>query len=363
MNINTHNAAHIAPKSIITRGTTYRAIYSTVLALTVSLVFARFVFQPGFNGYYRAMFGDMIYGQAYKPFVYRTLLPSSVRAITSLIPPTVRESINQASWPINNWEQNLFTEYLVASMLMCASLMGIHFTLKYFFNGIFQASETFVDLVSLVALVCLPFFFKYYNYIYDFPTLLLFTLGLGLMVRRKWWLFLIVFSIGCLNKETTILLTMVFTIYYFGRWSLISRKMYILLLLSQFSVFLLTRVAFSWVFRNNPGSMLEFHLLDHNVEQLSRPFSPIILLCLLIIIFITYKWSEKPTFLKVALCIAAPLLLTTLFFGFLDELRDYYELYPILVLLIAHSVARIFGQQITTLPSMRTKPPLTASQS
>jgi hypothetical protein len=39
----------------------------------------------------------------------------------------------------------------------------------------------------------------------------------------------------------------------------------------------------------------------------------------------------------------APLLGLTLFLGFIDEWRDYFEVYPVLVLLAAHTVGRLFG--------------------
>jgi len=36
-----------------------------------------------------------------------------------------------------------------------------------------------------------------------------------------------------------------------------------------------------------------------------------------------------------------PLGVLTLFLGYLDELRDYYEVYPAVIIFIAHSIARI----------------------
>ena len=36
-----------------------------------------------------------------------------------------------------------------------------------------------------------------------------------------------------------------------------------------------------------------------------------------------------------------PLLILTLLIRYLDELRDYYEVYPIVIIFIAHGIARI----------------------
>lgn len=334
--------------------TVYSVVYSAFAALLTSLVFLIFVTKPGINGYYPAMFKDMVYGTAFKPFVYRTLLPSTVRLITSSIPPNIRESLSQSTFFIPDWEPALSTEYLVASILMCASLVGFSFAIRYLFYGIYHAQAVFIDLVSLAAVVGLPPFFRYYSYLYDFPTLFLFTLGLGLMVRHKWRQFLILFSIACLNKETTILLTMVFAIYFWGRRDLIERKLFIQLLLWQSGIFLLIRAGIFWVFRNNPGSALEFHFFDHNLNLLLQPYSfSTLLIGLGLTMLAIYKWSEKPAFLKSGMYILIPLLISGLFFGYFDELRAYYEAYPILLLLISHSVGDIVGLKIVAFPSMR----------
>jgi hypothetical protein len=60
------------------------------------------------------------------------------------------------------------------------------------------------------------------------------------------------------------------------------------------------------------------------------------------------KWKAKPEFLKDALWIAVPLLILTFFLGYLDELRDYYEVFPVVFLLIAYNIASIFGIELQT---------------
>ena len=62
-----------------------------------------------------------------------------------------------------------------------------------------------------------------------------------------------------------------------------------------------------------------------------------------LIILVYYKWQEKPQFLKITLWMLVPLLVLTLCLGYLDELRDYYEVYPAVIILISHSIARVLG--------------------
>ena len=327
----------------------YKVIYTTLTILLVSIVFLVFITKPGINGYSRAMFKDMVYGQAYKPFVYRALLPTMVRLVTAALPSNIHTAINHSDLHFGNWEQEFLAEYLVASILMCASLIGFGFAVKYLFNGLFQAPSWFVDAVSLAAIAGLPPFFKYYNYLYDFPTLFLFTLSLGFMARCKWREFLVLFLLACLNKETAILLTFLFVIYFFNRKNLVSHALFFQLLFYQLGLFFLIRAGIVWIFRNNPGSSLEFHLFDHNLALLHPPYSLLTLgagLALSLLVF--YKWNEKPSFLKSGIWILVLLFIATLFFGFLDELRDYYEVYPILLLLVSHSIGNVTKYRIVT---------------
>ena len=103
------------------------------------------------------------------------------------------------------------------------------------------------------------------------------------------------------------------------------------------------------LFKDNPGRFVEFHLIDRNY-LLFNGYSLVTFVALVIISFSVFsKWQEKPKFLKDALWIAIPLLILTLFLGFFDELRDYYEAFPVVVLLISFNFARILDVKISVL--------------
>ena len=70
------------------------------------------------------------------------------------------------------------------------------------------------------------------------------------------------------------------------------------------------------------------------------------LLFLLALPLLVHRWSAKPLFLRRALWIAVPLLVLTFGLGFFDELRDYYEVYPVLVLLLAHTLLTGFRRVV-----------------
>ncbi len=322
-----------------------RMIYHTgavTAALMLSaIVFLRFITYPQVNGYYRAMFPDMIYGRAYRPFVTRALLPALVKWTTAILPSEWKAAINASDWRLAySWEREFLTEYLIASVLMYLSLAGFFFALKYLLKGLYELPQVFVDVLSLAALGALPLFFSYYSYIYDPPLLFLFTLSLGLMLRQKWIAYLILFFLTTINKETSILLTLVFAIHYFHR---IEPKKYWQILASQVFIFLFVRGGIAWAFRDNPGVFLEYHLLDHNLELFHQtPSLAGIAIALTLLFLVFFRWKEKPAFARWGFwLVLLVLLITTLFFGFLDEYRDYYEAYPLAILLIAHSLASL----------------------
>ena len=162
-------------------------------------------------------------------------------------------------------------------------------------------------------------------------------------MRQNWSLYLVVFVFCCFNKETSILLILVFFLYYLGDKK-IDKSAFWKLLFYQVAIFVLIKGVLAYIYLDNPGSFVEFHLYDYNMIRL-RKIKPFALLlwgggaCFLVF----YQWVRKPRFLRVALIMLVPLVSLTLLLGFIDEWRDYYEVYPVLVLLAAHTVGKLIG--------------------
>ncbi len=314
-----------------------------------------FVKTPGINGYDRAMFPEMIYGTAWKPFVYRTLLPSAVSIVNQIVPEDVHKSLTENAETSEfsmlvlkklNWESEFITEYILAIIFMWLFLFGFLYAFRRLLTEIYLSPDWFTNFISLTALLALPTMFQYYSYIYDFPTLFLFTLGLLLMIKHKWSYFLVLFFISCFNKETVILLTMIFAIHFYKNEK-VNYRLYFQLLAVQLIIFISVKILLYFLFLNNPGGLVEFHLLDRNYLIFNGYSLTAFVVWLIIILAIFSKWKAKPEFLKDALWIAVPLVILTFFLGYLDELRDYYEVFPIAFLLIAYNIASIFGIELT----------------
>ncbi|MGD0173583.1 MAG: hypothetical protein ABSC61_03975 [Anaerolineales bacterium] len=355
----------------------YAVLYWIALLLISGDVFITFLKDPGMNGYVRAQFDEMVNGIAYKPYVTRALVPDVVHFIVHALPENFRrkvndyivEYVNDIPQDVRNaidrtknpgmknhsdfvtlwWD--ILAMYAIACALLYAFLLGFHFAIRYLFGSFFTGPRWFIDAVGLGAIALLPPFFVYYNYLYDIPTLFFFTLLLALMARRKWIPFLVVFLFACWNKETTILLTMVFALGFWGRREEIGRKAYGLLLSAQFLIYAVVRGLLAIRFWNNPGGVIEYHFVDHTLTLILLQLYSFgdIFVVLGMFLLLAYRWAEKPRFLKIALSMAVPLLLMATFFGFLDEYRAFYELYPVVVCLAAHTIGSILDLPLVPL--------------
>lgn len=329
------------------RATGGSRIYGLIF-LIVSLLFSAIVLALFLRTHKLITLPDMVYGSAAKPYVYRTLLPTAARLTISAIPDESRTALldllekNGVADILHQkmgWKREYFLEYGIVLALMYLSLVCFIYALKYLSVSVFLTSKTVTGLMALVALAGLPYSFRYYGFLYDFTTLFLFTLCLGLMVRQRWRLFCLTFFIACVNKETTILITLVFVIHFL-RNSGIDRALFKWLVILQIAMFSFVKVILYVAFKDNPGGLVEFHF-DDNLRFIGEYSIPKVVVFFAIALILFYKWSAKPTFLKHAIWIFAPVVLLVLAFGYLHEWRAYYEVYPIAFLLLAHSVSNV----------------------
>ena len=328
-------------------------IYYLLTSAISGCVLIMFLISPGINDNLPSMFGDTIYGKAHKPFVYRTLLPTSVRMLSAPAPDEFRNNLSEfieKNIPLKKlfiklkWERELAVEYFLAAVLMFLSLWGFSIAVRYLFKLFFEVNQLFSDSISLIALIGLPPLFMYTSFVYDFPVLFLYTLGLIFLYKQDWKFYLILFFFACINKETTILLTLVYYIYF---RKLLKADLFNKLFAAQLMIFILVKGSLFLVYRDNPGSFVEFHLFDHNLSLLTGYDLTLLASVGAIILLIFYKWKEKPEFLKKSLAAFIPLVILSLFLGYIDELRGYYEIYPTVVILISYSIARILDLNIT----------------
>jgi len=121
-------------------------------------------------------------------------------------------------------------------------------------------------------------------------------LAIVLIAKRKPISFYIVFVLATLNKETSILLVGLFFIRELGVVRNFSLAGHVLL---QVSLWVALRALIMVMFKNNPGSFFDIHLV-HNLGLISKPTGLLYFVGVILIfaVLIRYGWVQKPIFLR-----------------------------------------------------------------
>lgn len=192
-------------------------------------------------------------------------------------------------------------------------------------------------------MILIPLFVNYTNFLstqpvfypYDLPTILFFCFALSSLLRRNFKLYYLFFVLALLNRETGIILSLVFLLVS----SLNMPKPYLLLhLIIQGAIFMLITTSEHHIFLNNPGSAFEVQFYENVRELIS--FSPIwvhkaIVLCLSfggLWILAILRWKFLNPVTKTLLFIVPVFIEIMFVVGNMTELRIYNELVPIITL-------------------------------
>jgi len=331
-----------------TTGASPRAARAAILVLyTIASLVVLFVFlvRPGMTGHHRADFPQLVDGTAYRPYVSRALVPLLVRAVTAATPEGAREAVEttlrgREYVEAMGWYEDSLFEFSVATLAMFVCLVAFAWTLKRLSETIYELPPMFHNLAPLAAFVVLPLFFRYYSYVYDPATLLLTSLSLLWLWQRRFGWFVVGVALASANKETSVLLIPLFVLH---EW-MCDRRVPVGRTLTVVAVWALVRGFLMWVFRGNPGGLVENHFLEHTVWLfLKFPVAMRYTLFVVILFFLPLRdhWREKPAFLRRGLAVTlVPLVIAGSIFGFADELRGYYEAFPFLYLLALPSLYR-----------------------
>ncbi|MBU0679244.1 MAG: hypothetical protein KJ626_14170 [Verrucomicrobia bacterium] len=331
-----------------------RVAFFVSAALLSFVVFAILININTSNYNERAKFSEMVYGEAYRPYVKRMLMPGSIQLVRKVLPDRLEDSVT--AWGVEQpffkwlfaergWELEFFMDYLIFAILAYLCILGYTYAIRYLAAAVLRANAGFFSWIALLSLFLLPPFFPF-NYIYDMPALFLTTLALALLARRKWVAYLLVYGLACMNKETTVLLTAVFALYYFPR-PLFKNVRYWMLLVLQGLIFIGIQVLVLVLFRDNPGGHTENYLLPH-LRQLLRAYSfskAFTTVAVLLLVF--NRWGEKPLVLRYASLMFIPLYVLFVPYGYMGEIRVFYEVFPVVLLLAAQSVAHLLGGEVT----------------
>ena len=310
-------------------------LFGLMLILSVS-IFVFFIYYSWINTNSSASFSDMISGTAQKPYVTRVLVPWLTNGISALMPDSIHmaaENLSAKNVLLGSFlmayrtPDDFALEAIISLLLQLASIIGFAFTFRGLYRKVFKTPELVPEMFTLVVLLGMtPMLF--YGYIYDFPSLFLSTLGLYCIAAKRKRSYFAVFFLATLNKETAIFLV-VPSILLFWDWLRPSLRKVIYGVLAQVSIYFAVRVPIGWIYRNNPGGMIENHWAEHAIILRDFPMvSVLTFLIAMVMIWLAFnRWRDKPVMVMFGVFPGIVLLPMFLLGGYPFEIRVFYDVY------------------------------------
>jgi len=333
---------------------TSRAMRFIVWALTLALSAQCAQFAILYNGMLeepRFSFEDYVDGEAHRPFAYRMLVPALLRGIDAVTPTGLDTRLDEASSaimtrpadprPITTGPENKYPRmilWLAAFDALC--LFGYALIGSSLLRRLFP--DTKLGLVAPLLFVVLVrvVLDQRFSHYYDFATLLLMASLVWALASERHLLFLAVFAVACLNKETAILASVGYAAVFFGR---LPWPRYWAVLALQAAIFLAIYLFARLTHADNPGVGLEVWIPEQ-IAYLRQQPAGFFLVVTLNAFLVTFRWSEKPQiFHRLALMVGANAALFALG-GYPGEYRAFFEVYLVLSLLVLRN-AELIGRQ------------------
>ncbi len=256
---------------------------------------------------------------ANKPFVYRVLMPYLLGVVAGL----------------NDIGDLKMADVPLRILVLFGTMLMLRRWLRHFVDPLLA------DIGPLLLGVILPWSFYFY-WPYDFSGILLWTACLVALVEGRRPLYLLLFALGTLNRETTFFLIGIFAA---TQWEGLGRRRTLQYVGAQAAIWSAIFVALRIFIRPAAGDPVEIQFMD-NLVYLTRgyglgPFEHWMRLLSGLGFFwllAPWHWSRKSLFLRRACWILPAYLLVMLVVARLVETRVWYEWIPIVLALSGQSL-------------------------
>lgn len=295
----------------------------------------------------RVSLDSYIDGEVSRPFAYRVLLPHIMRGINAVTPAWAASNLDRLGGRIaQSGPENKYPRAIVwLAALQFASLIGYALVGATLYSTPRSRERLWSHWIVAPALLLflVPIVYKGLGHIYDFTVLFFMTCLLWAMAGRRHVLYLLVFAASCLNKETTILMSVAYAAVFFRRMVF---PRYAMMLAAQIAVFLAIYAPLRMAYKDNPGSGMEVHLHEQFAYYSSHLSNGYILVVfsiaiVLFLLLLTFRWNEKPQFLRRAAVMIVPHMALVFYGAAPGEVRNLYEIVPLISMLILCSVESI----------------------
>jgi hypothetical protein len=220
-----------------------------------------------------AEFDRMIDGTAYRPYIYRQLLPDVANALTRAlpvdaiarrVPARVKERTSAA---FNLSSKKYPVQYLIIYIADYLSALFAAFAL-YRVGVAAKLSQPAAVFASVVFMLLFPLIGIKGGMLYDFPELFFIAVAAWMALEVDWWWIIPIAALGTWNKESFLLFT--FTLYPLFR--LRSSRLKSLIGVGVLAaVCVAVYLPIRYHFAHNAGGTVEWHVMD-KIDFYLHPF-------------------------------------------------------------------------------------------
>lgn len=302
---------------------------------------------------------SMMTGKAIKPHIFRQMVPIMAHGVVAVTPQGLQDSATQAMAEWLNTPKSMFATmvsyrhsaskppelrdewlypFTVVVILDYLFLMGYVFYVWKLAQLLFPTLFSVQVMAPVFALLAIPPFCSKFAYIYDFPVLFFSAWMTYILLRGRLWLYTLFVGVATLNKETSIYLLAVFVLY---GWKMLPPKVWRYHAALQLGLICVVKLAVSVYYADSPGEFLWTRgLYDHIMTNLDGFAVYTWLGLMAATLLIGARWHEKPYILRCWAVLVPFAAMSWLIFGMRNEYRVMYEVFPPLVLMACHTLAR-----------------------
>ena len=353
----------LPPREVVDRALAFLFVAALYLCITQISVFSSYR-TPGFHCYDAGSWDRTLTMTGARRNSTRVFSPWLVRSLTRLIPAPRRAELRRAviaspfmtqlseqTAGVAGYELELAVSVVVMVTFHLLAMVAIGALARTLYEA--PALHHRV-LIPLCFSLFVPVLYKNCTFVYDMPNLCFITVGYLLLARRRLVLFHLFYAFALLNKESFVLTSVVFLVLM---WDRLPWRTYLGCLILQGITFIGLGQALSMLFKDTPGTFWQGWLgqnlgwivrnnawfflteVDRTAYWFPLAYLPFFLFLAL------FRWKEKHPVLRSMFVPAFTVLtLVNLSMVVFDEWRDFYEVYPLVVLLAYETITAIFDR-------------------
>ena len=292
-------------------------------------------------------FSKMVDGTAPTPFVLRRLLPDSANFLAHQIPEScwnaLKEFLEGDSYPARRmkalldylgWEPEHYPEVFCGYFLIWLSIIGFMFAVRQLARFYYEMPDRVADVLGGlfgIGLLGGSDSLWHGGYTYDFPNAFVFVLCLYGIVASRWWL-LPTFILACYSKETALLLIIAYGLVHRADYR---QLRFVLMLAVMAGIYFAIRTWINQNYQTPPADHYWYPKRNLGVLAKAAVFGMWwVFVGAVVCLRIWQIRRQVPLDLRLLLIMGVLMVGAAFFQAWIEERRQYLEVYPIVGLIV-----------------------------